>query len=70
MPATKSYEVEPLMYRIEDATKASGLSRSTLYELIADGTLESRKVAGRRLIPASSLKRFLGIALEDGARAA
>jgi excisionase family DNA binding protein len=49
----------PIAYGIADAVKASGLSRTTLYELIASGTLPSRKVAGRRLIPADALKRLI-----------
>jgi excisionase family DNA binding protein len=49
----------PLAYGIEDAVKASGLSRSTLYDLIGEGKLRSVKVAGRRLIPAEALRQLL-----------
>jgi excisionase family DNA binding protein len=49
----------PLAYRIDDAVKASGLSRSTLYDLISEGRLRSVKVAGRRLIPADALLALL-----------
>jgi excisionase family DNA binding protein len=49
----------PLAYRIDDAVKASGLSRSTLYDLISEGKLRSIKVGGRRLIPAEALRQLL-----------
>lgn len=50
---------EPLAYRVSDAALVSGLSRSTLFELIADGRLASIKVCGRRLIPAYALRELL-----------
>jgi excisionase family DNA binding protein len=48
-----------LAYSILDAARASGLGRSTLYELIAAGKIEARKVGARTLIPADSLRRFI-----------
>lgn len=48
-----------LAYRINDAAKVSGLSRSTLYNLIAEKKLRSILVAGRRLIPADALRQLL-----------
>jgi excisionase family DNA binding protein len=44
---------------VDAAAAASGLSRSTIYELIGDGSLESRRVAGRRLILVRSLRRLI-----------
>lgn len=52
-------DVERLAYKIDEASVASGLSRSTLYELIGDGSLKSFKSSGRRLIMVSDLKAFL-----------
>jgi excisionase family DNA binding protein len=52
----------PLAYRINDAVRVSGLSRSSLYELIAQKKLRSVMVAGRRLIPASALRELLQVA--------
>jgi len=46
-------------YRIDEAAAAIGLSRSTLYKLIAAGTLRSVKVGGRRLVPVASLEALL-----------
>ena len=51
-----------LAYRVNDAAKVSGLSRTSLYELLATGQLRSIKVAGRRLISADALRELLGAA--------
>jgi excisionase family DNA binding protein len=48
-----------LAYRVNDAAKVSGLSRSTIYNLIAEKKLRSTMVAGRRLIPADALRQLL-----------
>ena len=45
--------------RLDEAEAASGLSRSTLYELIKSGRLRAVKVAGRRLIPRDALEALL-----------
>jgi excisionase family DNA binding protein len=50
----------PITLTVNDACVASGLSRSTLYQLIRGGTVCSTRVAGRRLIFAASLQAFLG----------
>jgi hypothetical protein len=51
--------LQPLAYRVNDAIKVSGLSRSSIYKLIGDEKLRSVLVAGRRLIPADSLHALL-----------
>ena len=45
--------------RLDEARAVSGLSRSTLYELIKSGRLRAVKVAGRRLIPRDALEALL-----------
>jgi hypothetical protein len=45
-----------LAYRVNDAVRVAGLSRSSLYNLIGEGKLRSVLVAGRRLIPADALR--------------
>jgi excisionase family DNA binding protein len=45
--------------RLDEAQAVSGLSRSTLYELIKSGRLRAVKVAGRRLIPRDALEQLL-----------
>lgn len=44
---------------VDETVAASGLSRSTIYELIGDGTLESRRVGGRRLVLVRSLRKLI-----------
>ena len=48
-----------IAYRVNDAAKATGLSRSSLYTLMGEGKLRSILVAGRRLIPADALRDLL-----------
>jgi excisionase family DNA binding protein len=48
-----------LAHTIAEATKVTGLGRSTLYEAIGAGKLEARKAGGRTLIPADSLRAFI-----------
>jgi excisionase family DNA binding protein len=48
-----------LAYRIDEVVKASGLGRTSIYELIKEGRLQSLKVGGRRLVVADSLRQLL-----------
>jgi excisionase family DNA binding protein len=50
---------EPLAVTVPNATKYSGLGRTKLYELIAQGKIKSTTVGKRRLIDFASLKAFL-----------
>jgi excisionase family DNA binding protein len=47
---------EKRAYRVNEAVAAYRLSRSTLYKLIAEGTLRTVKIAGRRLIPRDAIE--------------
>jgi excisionase family DNA binding protein len=42
---------EPLAYRVNEFCRVVGLGRTTVYALIADGTLATVKIGGRRLVP-------------------
>lgn len=70
MTATIPQSTQKLAYRIDEAVKASGLGRSFLYERMADGSLKSIKIGGRRLILKDDLLRFLcgeiAVADQDG----
>lgn len=59
MTSPAQNEPQKLAYRIDEAVKASGLGRSFLYERMADGSLKSVKIGGRRLIMRDDLLRFL-----------
>lgn len=50
---------DPITVTIQQACALSGLSRTTIYRLIADGSLAPLKVRGRTLITYASLSRIL-----------
>jgi excisionase family DNA binding protein len=45
----------PLAYRPKDAAALLGVSRSTIYQMIAEGRLEARKIGAATVIPRTSL---------------
>lgn len=51
--------LRPISVRIPMAVKLTGLSRSRLYELIKDGSVQVVKVGASTLIPLESLERFI-----------
>jgi excisionase family DNA binding protein len=54
-------DTAPLAYRIPEACRIVGLSRTSIYKMITAGTLRSRKVAGVRLILRDDLLNVLGL---------
>ena len=48
-----------LAFTIPEACHAIGIGRSKLYELIAQGRVETRKIGKRTLIPKGSLEALL-----------
>lgn len=60
---------EPLTVRIAAAVKLTGIGRSKLYELIAEGEIEIIKVGAMTLIPIRSLKDFLDRSAKPGSSA-
>lgn len=50
---------EKITYRIDEAAKLTGLSRSFLYERMSRGELKSLKVGKTRLLLHSDLMEFL-----------
>ena len=48
-----------LLHKLPDACEALGIGRSTLYELIADGTLATVKIGRRTLIAHDELERYV-----------
>lgn len=51
--------IKPLSVTIRDACKVTGLGRSKIYELIADGRLAIVKIDKRTLIPYDELARLV-----------
>lgn len=61
---TKIMELEAgwrlkLLLKPEESADALGVSRSRIYELMADGSIRSLKLGRARRIPASELERFI-----------
>lgn len=52
--------MEKLLFSIADAAQALSLGRTSIYELIRSGELETRKMGRRRLITAASIRRHAG----------
>ncbi|MEW5964187.1 MAG: helix-turn-helix domain-containing protein [Pseudomonadota bacterium] len=51
--------VQKLSFTVSEASAATGIGRTSLYMLIADGKLRAVKAAGRRLILKADLEDFL-----------
>ena len=50
----------PLLLDIEPAAEVVGISRSTMYRLMNDGSIRSVHIGRRRLIERAELDRFVG----------
>lgn len=51
-------ERDPLYLSVAEASRITGLGRTTLYQLISDGTIQSFTIGRRRLIVGESLRRL------------
>ncbi len=51
--------MQPLAFTIEGTTQATGLPRTTIYELLGQGKLQARKAGRRTLILAESVQAYL-----------
>lgn len=56
---TTTFQAEKLLYTPEEAAQALGISRSSLYLLLGDGSLESVRLGSCRRIRVAALKRFV-----------
>ncbi len=50
---------KPFSYTILDACRVSGIGRTTLYRLIAEGKVDARKAGSRTLIITESLLHYI-----------
>ena len=57
--STDNKDVKRLAMSIREAEHASGLSRATLYRLIASGRLMTLKIGARRLVTVGALDALL-----------
>ena len=54
-----SLSPDPLAYSEADACRVSSIGKTRLYALAKEGRLEMRKIGGRTLIPAASLRALI-----------
>ncbi len=60
--------LKPITVRVREACRLTGIGRSKLYMLIAEGHIETIKVGSMTLIPMRSLEAFLGTGTEPSMR--
>lgn len=60
LAAQESLPAEPISVRVSAAVKLTGIPRSTLYELIKSGHIETIKIGRSTFIPYRCLKKLLG----------
>lgn len=58
-PVANAGVTQRLTYSISEATRALGIGRTKLYELIRDGHLDARKFGRRTIILADDLHSFV-----------
>ncbi|WP_327362046.1 helix-turn-helix domain-containing protein [Streptomyces sp. NBC_01296] len=51
----------PVLYRVSDATRVLGISRSVIYDLIRAGRLRTVKEGRTRLVPASAIADYVAL---------
>lgn len=51
---------QTLSYKVEDAVKVTGLSRSRIYQAIGTGELRSFLAGKRRMVTAAALQEWIG----------
>ncbi|RYG99882.1 MAG: helix-turn-helix domain-containing protein [Alphaproteobacteria bacterium] len=56
---SKGRDVERVLISVTEASKALSLGRTTIYELINDGRLETIKLGRRRLVKVASVHRLI-----------
>ena len=60
LAAQEVLPAEPISVRIAVAVKLTGIGRSTLYELIKSGEIETVKIGRSTYIPYRCLKKLVG----------
>lgn len=58
-PVSTSSAVNKLLFTPEEAAEVLSIGRSKLYELLADGSLESVAIGACRRIPSTALQDFV-----------
>lgn len=64
----KEPQFQPIAVRVKEACRLTGIGRSKLYELIADGHIEIVKVGAMTLVPLESLRGLIERGRSGGGR--
>ncbi|GGT00682.1 excisionase [Planobispora rosea] len=59
--------IDARLYRVPDAMRRLGLSRTVIYELIRVGRLRSVKEGRTRLIPESAIREYIALLEREAA---
>ncbi len=59
-------ELEPITVTISEFVRLSGIGRSVVYEMLADGRLEGIKLGAKRLIVLASYRELVRRKLAEG----
>jgi excisionase family DNA binding protein len=60
-PAAPAVSTEPRLYRIPDAMRLLGMSRSYIYTQLRDGRLRSVHQGRARLIPSTAIADYIAL---------
>ena len=69
MANASTFNDEKRALRINEASALYGISRSTIYKIMAEGTLRTVKIGGRRLIPRDAIEALISVDARKGAEA-
>lgn len=58
--------MEPMLLRIDEASRLLGLGRSKTYELVSSGVLPSITIGKARRIPSNALRQWVTQQTEQG----
>ncbi|MEW1633270.1 helix-turn-helix domain-containing protein [Streptomyces sp. NPDC093801] len=61
MSATTTPPLEPVLFKVADATRVLSLSRSVVYELIRSGRLRTVNEGRARLITRSAINEYVAL---------
>jgi excisionase family DNA binding protein len=68
---TNTYGIDKILYTPTEAARALGISRSTIYVLMARGEITSVRIGSSRRVPVDGLRRYVAnLVKKDSAAAA
>ncbi|MDE1894078.1 MAG: helix-turn-helix domain-containing protein [Acidobacteriota bacterium] len=59
--------IPPLVHQVDAAARRLGVSRSTFYAMVRDGSIDTFKIGGRVVVAESELRRVVAEAMQVAA---